>query len=171
LRRMRERAGLTQLEAGRLLHYSDSKISRVEAGQLPDFHAMTARLDLYGRTVSQWEPYKEQWKIARQPGWWASYKLEDQGYISMEDEAVSVLEYQPSFIPGLLQTEEYARAFFNRSFMLRSRRTIENQILVRIRRQDRLTPRAGVAGPGVACPACCVGPVAVIDTAATGPGW
>jgi transcriptional regulator with XRE-family HTH domain len=141
LRRLRERAGLTQVETGRLLEYSDSKISRVEAGQLPDFHAMCAMLDLYGLTVSQWEPLKEQWRIAKQPGWWASYKLEDQGYISMEDEAVSVREYQPSFIPGLLQTEEYARAFFNRSFMLRSRQTIENQIVVRIRRQDRLTDK------------------------------
>jgi transcriptional regulator with XRE-family HTH domain len=139
LQRLREQAGLTQFEAGRLLHYSDSKISRVEAGQLPDYHAMCAMLDLYGLTVSQWEPFKERWEIASQPGWWATYRLEDQGYVSMEDEAILVREFQQSFVPGLLQTEAYARAFFDKSFMLHSRKTIENQIKVRMRRQDRLT--------------------------------
>jgi transcriptional regulator with XRE-family HTH domain len=138
LRRLRERAGLTQMEAGRRLSYSDSKISRVEAGQLPDIHAMCAMLDLYGLTVSQWEPYKEQWKIAKQPGWWATYKLDDQGYVSMEDEAVLVREFQPSFVPGLLQTEDYIRAVFDKSSTPHSRKWIENQIAVRIRRRLRL---------------------------------
>jgi transcriptional regulator with XRE-family HTH domain len=138
LRRLREQAGLTQQEAGRLLRYSDSKISRVEAGQLPDYHALSAMLDLYGLAISQWEPYKEQWEIANQPGWWATYKLQDQGYVSMEHEAVSIREYQSCLLPGLLQTEAHARAIFDKSIMPRSRKTIDNQTKVRMRRQERL---------------------------------
>jgi hypothetical protein len=79
------------------------------------------------------------WKIARQPGWWATYKLEDQGYVSMEDEAVLVRELQPSFVPGLLQTEAYARAAFAVSLTSHSRKWTENQVAVRMRRQLRLT--------------------------------
>jgi transcriptional regulator with XRE-family HTH domain len=139
LRKLREQAGLTQQEAGRRLSYSDSKISRVEAGQLPDIHAMCAMLDLYGLTISQWEPIKEQWKVAKQPGWWASYRLDDQGYVSMEDEAVLVRTFQPSFIPGLLQTETYMRAIFDRLIAPRSKKWIEIQVKVRKRRQERLT--------------------------------
>jgi transcriptional regulator with XRE-family HTH domain len=138
LRKLRELAGLTQEEVGKQMWYSDSKISRFESGQMPDYHVVTAMLDLYGLTVDQWQPYLQEWAIAREPGWWASYKLEDQGYISMEDEAESVRESQPNFVPGLLQTEAYARAAFAKSSMPRSRKTIENQLIVRLRRQERL---------------------------------
>jgi hypothetical protein len=57
----------------------------------------------------------------------------------MEDEAVLVRELQPSFVPGLLQTEAYARAFFDRSVAPHSRKWTDIQIKVRMRRQDRLT--------------------------------
>jgi transcriptional regulator with XRE-family HTH domain len=139
LQKLREQAGLTQRESAKRLRYSDSKISRVEAGQLPDYHAMCAMLDLYGLTFDQWDAYKDMWEIAAEPGWWAMYKLVDQGYVSMEHEATLVREYQSSLLPGLLQTEAYTRAVFDKSIMPRSRKTIDNQVKVRTRRQERLT--------------------------------
>jgi transcriptional regulator with XRE-family HTH domain len=136
--RLRMQSGLTQEEVGREMHYSDSKISRFESGQLPDYHALTAMLDLYGLTVSQWQPIIAEWKLAKEPGWWAVYKLDDVGYVSMEDEAIEVRESQPSYIPGLLQTEAYARATFAISSTLHSKQWIDKQIEVRLRRQERL---------------------------------
>ncbi|HEX4701927.1 MAG TPA: helix-turn-helix transcriptional regulator, partial [Pseudonocardiaceae bacterium] len=139
LQKLREQAGLTQRAAAKRLHYSDSKISRFEAGQLPDYHGMCAMLDLYSLTYDQWDAYKEMWEIAAEPGWWAMYKLDNQGYVSMEHEAVSVREFQPCFIPGLLQTEAYTRMFFDKSLVPRSRKAINNQVEVRTRRQERVT--------------------------------
>jgi transcriptional regulator with XRE-family HTH domain len=139
LKGLRENARLTQEEAGRALGYSDSKISRFEAGQLPDLYVMFAMLDRYGLTFDQWEPVRELWKLASQKGWWTAYKLLDQGYVSMEDEAASVRTYQMSFVPGLLQTEAYAREIFAMSQMPHSRKTIDDQVAIRIRRQLRLS--------------------------------
>jgi transcriptional regulator with XRE-family HTH domain len=139
LKRLREQARLTQEEAGAPLRYSDSKISRIESGQLPDYAVLITLLDFYGLISDQHGPYVELWELACQPGWWNAYKLDDQGYVSMEHEATTVREFQPSFVPGLLQTEAYARELFAISLMPRSRTTIENQIAVRMRRQERLT--------------------------------
>jgi transcriptional regulator with XRE-family HTH domain len=138
LKQLREQSGLTQEEVGRELGYSDSKISRFESGQLPDLYVMYAMLDRYGVTFDQWPAYRELWQVASLKGWWTAYKLTDQGYVSMEHEAESVRDYQLSFIPGLLQTEAYVREVFAVSQMPHSRKTIENQVKIRLRRQERL---------------------------------
>jgi transcriptional regulator with XRE-family HTH domain len=138
LRHLRQQIGWTQEEVARKMYYSDSKISRFESGQLPDRHVLTAMLDLYGLTVSEWAPVLDEWERARKPGWWTVYKLDDQGYVSMEHEAQSIRESQPSFIPGLLQNEAYARAAFAQSATQHSDQWINTQIAVRSRRQERL---------------------------------
>jgi hypothetical protein len=119
--------------------YSDSKISRFESGQLPDYHVMTAMLDLYGLPVNDWTPIAEEWERARKSGWWVAYKPDDQAYVSMEDEAQSVRESQPSFVPGLLQTEAYSRAVIAKSATPHSFQWIDRHIAIRIRRRERLT--------------------------------
>jgi transcriptional regulator with XRE-family HTH domain len=139
LKQLRVEAGMTQEEVARELGYSDSKISRFESGQLPDLYVMFAMLDRYGLTYDQWPPFRELWQTASRKGWWTAYKLIDQGYVSMEHEASVVREYQNSFVPGLLQTEAYARELFAASQMPRSRKTIDNQVKIRLRRQDRLS--------------------------------
>jgi hypothetical protein len=121
------------------MRYSDSKISRFESGQLPDFHVLTAMLDLYGLTVNDWEPILAEWDRANEPDWWSVYRLADVSYVSMEHAARSVRESQPSFIPGLFQTEAYAHAALTRSATMHSARWIDKQIAVRMRRQERLT--------------------------------
>jgi hypothetical protein len=73
-----------------------------------------------------------------EPGWWTVYKLEDQGYVSMEHEAESVRNLEPLFIPGLLQTEAYSRALLTKPGR-RSKQWIEIHGKIRMRRQQRLT--------------------------------
>jgi hypothetical protein len=50
---------------------------------------------------------------AREPGWWERYDVNDDDYVGLEAGAVSVHEFQNSYVPGLLQTREYASAFLN----------------------------------------------------------
>ncbi|MFD4640727.1 helix-turn-helix domain-containing protein [Lentzea sp. NPDC058436] len=138
LKRLRERAGLSQREAAYRLRYNYQKLSRIENGQLPDFHGLRAMLDLYGVLMSEESPYIEMWERAVEKGWWHPYGIEDHGYISLEHDAVRVSAFSLGYIPGLLQTESYMRAVFRGWQVQRSRKWIENQVAVRRRRRERL---------------------------------
>jgi transcriptional regulator with XRE-family HTH domain len=138
LKRLRERSGLSQREAAYRLRYNYQKLSRIENGQLPEYHGLRAMLDLYGVVVAEEAPYIDMWERANEKGWWHPYRLEDQGYVSLEHDAVRVHEFQLGYIPGLLQVESYMRAVFMGWQVQRSRKWIDNQIAVRTRRQKRL---------------------------------
>ncbi|GDY28613.1 transcriptional regulator [Gandjariella thermophila] len=140
LRRLREQARLSIEEAAPLLHFSTAKLSRIErAVNGVDVHAVKSMLDLYGVPGDQWPEIIDMAVRARERGWRHAYGLNDKGYVSMEAEASAVYEYQLGYVPGLLQTEEYARAVIA-SYRLqrRSRQDVDNQIAVRMRRQARL---------------------------------
>jgi len=138
LRVLRERAGLTQQEAAARLRYDHRKLSRIEKGQRPEYHGLRAMLDEYGLLVSEWEPYLDMYERAVEKGWWHPYGLEDHGYISLEHDACMVREFQLAYVPGLLQTEAYVRELFEGARVQRSKRWVDNQALVRMRRQERL---------------------------------
>jgi transcriptional regulator with XRE-family HTH domain len=138
LKRLRELAGLTQEDAGAELHLTLQKLSRIENGQLPGYHEMRAMLKLYGLERPEWEKYLDLWERARHRGWWRKFTLVDATYISMEQEAAVMTEFQVSRIPELLQTERYARAVYEHAVPRRTAKAIANNVAVRIRRQDRL---------------------------------
>ncbi|WP_132879745.1 helix-turn-helix domain-containing protein [Tamaricihabitans halophyticus] len=138
LRRLRTQAGLTQEQAGERLRFSDKKMSRIEQGQLPSFHELRAMLDVYGLPVSDWQPYVDLRDRADEKGWWHAYGVEDRGFVSVEAEASMIREFQLGHIPGLLQTERHMRAVFESGRKPLSGRMLENQVKVRLRRQQRL---------------------------------
>ncbi|MDT7786416.1 MAG: hypothetical protein QOF58_4835 [Pseudonocardiales bacterium] len=138
LKLLRERAGLGQREAAERIDYNVPKISRIENGQIPDIHALRAMLDMYGVIGDEEAPYIEMWHRAKEKGWWKQYRLEDQGYIVLEHDASAVREFQPSYIPGMIQTKGYMRTLFAGSRAQRSKKWIEDQIAIRVRRQQRL---------------------------------
>lgn len=127
---------MTQEEAGLPVRFSVKKMSRIERGQLPDYNGLKGLLDVYGLPVNDWEPYLRLWELALEKGWWHGYGLDDQQYVSMEHEASELRQFQRSFIPGLLQTEAYARLVFATSNL--SRRSTDREVEVRLRRQQRL---------------------------------
>ncbi|HWE91583.1 MAG TPA: helix-turn-helix transcriptional regulator [Pseudonocardiaceae bacterium] len=138
LTKLREEAGMTQDHAAQLMEWSDSRLSRVENGQSkPDIHAVKSLLDIYDIVGPERADIEDLTREAKQPGWWKSYGTDDRGYVPLEDEARVVSEYQTMLIPGLLQTKAYARATFAESGLLRHR--INNNVAVRMRRQERLT--------------------------------
>jgi transcriptional regulator with XRE-family HTH domain len=116
LRRLREAHGITAQEAARAIRGSESKISRIELGRTSVRKIdIVGLLSLYGIT----DPAEREELLAlavqaNQPGWWHQYQdvLPSwfQAYIGLEESAASIRSYDAQFIPGLLQTEDYAAA-------------------------------------------------------------
>jgi hypothetical protein len=129
---------MSQKEASDRLSYNVPKLSRIENGQVPDIHALRAMLDLYGVISAEEAPYIEMWELAREKGWWRPFGLDEQGYISLEHDASRVREFALGVIPGQLQVVRYMRDIFEGATVKRSKRWVENDIVVRQRRQRRL---------------------------------
>ncbi|MFE0027342.1 helix-turn-helix domain-containing protein [Amycolatopsis sp. NPDC059021] len=138
LQRLREDTGMTQAEAGEPLRFSTSKLSRIELGHLPKYNEFLALLDRYGVIVSDYDGWVRQYDRALEKGWWHAYGLNDKGYVPLEADADEVRTYQLSYIPGLLQTEPWMRAAFACARMPLPPRRQQNEIAVRLRRQERL---------------------------------
>ncbi|MER5261331.1 helix-turn-helix transcriptional regulator [Actinosynnema sp. NPDC002837] len=137
LARMRTQAKLTLDEAAKALYRTKSTLHRLEKGEtILDVHLAKSMMDLY----DQYDPdLIDQALRAREPGWWTTYGIENQGYIDVETEADHVRDLSPLIIPGLLQTTAYMRALFEAHRLKRTKRWLENDIRVRQIRQDRLT--------------------------------
>ncbi|SDL20618.1 Helix-turn-helix domain-containing protein [Lentzea albidocapillata subsp. violacea] len=138
LQLLRERARLSQKDIAERLRYNIAKVSRIENGQVPDYSAFETMLDVYGVIADDQEPYVEMWQLAEEKAWWHQYRLEDQGYISLEHDAAVILTFQASYVPGLLQTKRYMRALFASVRSPRSKKWVEDQIAIRTRRRQRL---------------------------------
>ncbi len=112
LRRLREAAGITIERVAQTLECSDSKISRIETGQVGatprDVRDMLA---LYGISDERRDELVKLARVAREKGWWQAFgDVPSSSYASFDAAAKSVHIYQALLIPGLLQTAAYARA-------------------------------------------------------------
>ncbi|GLW07435.1 transcriptional regulator [Microtetraspora sp. NBRC 13810] len=109
---MREDSGLTPEAAAAQLGWNRSKISRIETGRTRASTADVAAVcDLYGVDTSVRAALIELAKEARRRGWWTAYADVFTGsYVGLEDEASVIRQWEVQLVPGLLQTENYARA-------------------------------------------------------------
>ncbi|MEV0936423.1 helix-turn-helix domain-containing protein [Streptomyces phaeochromogenes] len=115
LRKAREAAGLTQWQVADTLGWSPSKVIRIEIGKIgvsvTDTLALISRYDI---DVEEQRELVELARSARRPSWYAPYKEvttpELEAYIAYEESATIVRNYERNVVPGLLQTENYARA-------------------------------------------------------------
>ena len=140
LRELRENASLTLEQAGPALDSSASTLSRIEKGQQgASVHLVKSMLDLYDIGGDRWTELLAMTRRARQRGWWRAFDLDDTGYVPIEAEATLVREYTLGYLPGLLQTEDYALSLFQASPMHRNQEALANEIKVRLIRQRRLT--------------------------------
>jgi transcriptional regulator with XRE-family HTH domain len=116
LRRLRESRGISAQEAARAIRGSESKISRIELGRNAVREVDIADLlNLYGITDAvEREQLLTLASQANQQGWWHRYQdvLPGwfQSYIGLEESAESIRSFDTQFVPGLLQTEDYALA-------------------------------------------------------------
>jgi transcriptional regulator with XRE-family HTH domain len=116
LRRLRESNGKSREEAGHLIRGSESKISRMELGRVGFKERDVADLlTLYGVVDEEARSaVLDLVATANEPGWW--HRFNDilptwfQAYVGLEEAAARIRTYEVQFVPGLLQTKEYARA-------------------------------------------------------------
>ncbi|MEV0383029.1 helix-turn-helix transcriptional regulator [Nonomuraea sp. NPDC050643] len=116
LRKLREAKNVTREEAGHLIRGSESKISRMELGRVGFKERDVADLlTLYGVVDNQARSaVLDLVATANEPGWW--HRFNDvlptwfQAYVGLEEAAARIRTYEVQFVPGLLQTKEYARA-------------------------------------------------------------
>jgi hypothetical protein len=145
LRRLRESKGITREDAGWQIRASGSKISRMELGRVSFKERDVADLlTLYG--VADEREHAELLALARQantPGWW--HQFGDilppwfQSYLGLESAASLIRTYEVQFVPGLLQTAEYARAVIRLGHANASNQEVERRIDLRKSRQQVLT--------------------------------
>ncbi|MFI5780815.1 helix-turn-helix domain-containing protein [Nocardia sp. NPDC051570] len=116
LRKLREQQAITPVVAAEHIRGSHAKISRLELGRT-GFKERDVRdlLALYGVTDSdQCEMFLGLVRKANQPGWWHHYgdllPSWFETYLGLEGAAKSIRAYDGQLVPGLLQTEDYARA-------------------------------------------------------------
>lgn len=143
LRRLRDVATLTGEEAAGRLGWSPSKISRIETGQTGPSPADLRRLlDLYEVSGTQRGRLESLGQSAGQRGWWDAYSdtlgPEYTALIALEAEAESVRWYAPMLVPGLLQTEEYARSVISSGLLIAPPGEIERRVQVKMTRQKVL---------------------------------
>jgi transcriptional regulator with XRE-family HTH domain len=140
LRRLREAAKLTCEEVADHLECSASKISRVETGRVSvsprDVRDM---LELYGVPAAQRESLVQLARDSRQKGWWHAYSDTMQPqmatYIGLESAASEIRIYEVSLIPGLLQTEDYARAVIRAGMVNSPAEDIDRRVSLLMARQ------------------------------------
>lgn len=146
LRRLRTSTGKTAEDVGKRLGWSKAKVSRYELAQSGLKPADVARLlDLYGVQGSHREQLLALAEEATHKGWWEAYSdVLTEGhlaFIGLEAEAVSLLEWQINVVPGLLQTEQYARQVLSAydEVAVISPRAIQRRLETRLIRQQILT--------------------------------
>ena len=149
LRRLREGKGISREDAGYTIRASESKISRMELGRVSfKERDVTDLLSLYGvDDETERAALVNLVREANQAGWWHSFgdAMPNwfQTYVGLEEAAALIRTYQVQFIPGLLQTGDYAR-----SIMLLNRPNldadeVDRRINVRTRRQKLLADGNG----------------------------
>ena len=116
LRRLREGKGISREDAGYEIRASGSKISRMELGRVSFKERDVADLlSMYGvQDLAEREALLGLARQANNPGWWHHYgdilPAWFQSYLGLEAAATLIRTYEIQFVPGLLQTPEYARA-------------------------------------------------------------
>jgi transcriptional regulator with XRE-family HTH domain len=116
LRRLREAKQISPEEAGYVIRASHSKISRLETGRVGfKDRDIVDLLTLYGvASEAERQVIRDLAARANSPGWWQGYADMLAGwfeeYLGLEEAAVQIDTYEAQFVPGLLQTEDYASA-------------------------------------------------------------
>jgi transcriptional regulator with XRE-family HTH domain len=140
LRRLREAAGKTIDEVAHVVECSDSKISRIENGQVSasprDVRDMLA---FYGVDPERREEVVEFARRARKKGWWEAYNdTLAVPLVGLEIAADRILAYEPMVVHGLLQVSDYARALIHAVEPDLSASQLQRRVDLRMARQDLL---------------------------------
>ena len=145
LRNLRQAKGITRDQAGWAIRGSESKISRMELGRVAfKERDVTDLLRLYG--IEDESEHARLLALAREantPGWWHAYgdvlTTWFQNYLDLEQAAELIRTYEVQFVPGLLQTDAYARAVIMLGHGSKAQAEIARRAEFRMARKQLLT--------------------------------
>jgi transcriptional regulator with XRE-family HTH domain len=144
LRRLREEAGLSREDVQDRTEVNEGTLYRIEtARSRPQPRTLKTLLTLYGVSEAVRTDLLDLSKNADSQGWLRPYQAdlpeEYAAYINFENEARAVRNYESLYIPGLLQTEEYARAACYGAVPSATTEEVGNRVRARMERQERLS--------------------------------
>jgi transcriptional regulator with XRE-family HTH domain len=143
LRSLRASSGLTREEVVERTGINAVTMYRIEHARVrPQTRTLRTLLDLYGVEKEEQAELIGLLRDARERGWLHAYQSElpeqYMNFIGFEGEARSSWNYESLFVPGLLQTEDYARAVITGVLPFASREEVERRVEVRMERQKVL---------------------------------
>ena len=142
---LRERAGLSYEEAAAALDVTHATVRRMEKAEVGlKVPYVEKLLTTYGVTdQEELESFLALTREANQPGWWHRFRdvLPEwfSAFISLESEANLIRAYEPHYVPGLLQTPDYAQAVLRAGMPHASDEEIDRAIALRAERQALLS--------------------------------
>lgn len=143
LRQLRQQAGVSFEEAARAIEVTPLTVRRIEKAEVGlRIPYVKELLRTYGVPATEIDDFLALAREANQPGWW--YKYRDvlpewfSAYVSLESEASVIRLYEPHYVPGLLQTNDYATALMRVGFPNESKEDVARRVALRTRRQDLL---------------------------------
>ncbi|MFB8210926.1 helix-turn-helix domain-containing protein [Streptomyces sp. NPDC056010] len=145
LQELREGAGLSRDQAAKVLRVTAATVRRMETAEVAlKIPYVQALLKAYGISDAENDAFVELAEEANRPGWWQRFHdvLPDwfSMYVSLEGAASLLRMYEPHFVPGLLQTEDYARTVMRTGAVGQTRpEDIERHVALRMERQALLT--------------------------------
>ncbi|AXI89732.1 helix-turn-helix domain-containing protein [Streptomyces griseoincarnatus] len=141
---LREAAGLSREEAARILRVAPATVRRMETAEVAlKIPYVQMLLTAYGVPDGEADTFVTLAEDANRPGWWQRYHdvLPEwfSLYVSLEGAARIIRSYEPHFVPGLLQTEDYARAVLEAGTIgTAGPETVERHVALRMERQRLL---------------------------------
>ncbi|WP_345746228.1 helix-turn-helix transcriptional regulator [Streptomyces sp. ODS28] len=143
LRELREKAGCSFTDAARALSVNTTTVRRMEKAEVglkPPY--VEKLLREYGVPDPETEAFLALVEEANRPGWWHNFRDVLPAwfslYVSLEGEASLIRAYEPHCVPGLLQTDDYARALLRTGFPNASERELDRRVALRMERQSLL---------------------------------
>ncbi|MBW1595636.1 helix-turn-helix transcriptional regulator [Streptomyces sp. JJ38] len=136
---LREHAGLSREELGAHVRFSKHTVASVEQGRrMPDEQFVELAESVLGNTGAL--RFASRHLTRGEPGLAAWFRR----WAKLEREAVSLCTYECRLVPGLLQSEPYARAVFDNSIPRLTDEQLEAQVTARLERQAMLWERPHV---------------------------
>ncbi|MFG3254992.1 helix-turn-helix domain-containing protein [Streptomyces sp. NPDC048172] len=145
LQQLRDKAGLSYEQAARALDVTHATVRRMEKAEVGlKVPYVEKLLRTYGVSdPSEIEGFVSLAREANQPGWWHRYRDVTPEwfsvFVSLETESHEIRAYEPHYIPGLVQTENYARAVLRAGMPHAPEGEIKRQVALRLERQALLS--------------------------------